>query len=55
MPWLLLAGSWQRHTCLMVSCYSLPAPTLIPGQLMGALRVNIPPIMITGGPVLAGK
>lgn len=28
---------------------------IVPGMLMGALRVNIPAIMITGGPMMAGK
>ncbi len=28
---------------------------IIPGQLMGACRVNLPSIMVTGGPMLAGK
>lgn len=28
---------------------------IIPGQLMGAVRVNLPTIMVTGGPMLAGE
>lgn len=28
---------------------------IIPGMLQGAMRVNIPAIMVTGGPMLAGK
>jgi dihydroxy-acid dehydratase len=35
---------------LMASCDSI-----IPGQLMGAARVNLPTVMVTGGPMLAGK
>ena len=35
---------------LLASCDSI-----IPGQLMGAARVNLPSIILTGGPMLAGK
>jgi len=35
---------------LLASC-----DNIIPGQLMGAARVNLPAIMVTGGPMLAGK
>ena len=35
---------------LMASCDSI-----IPGQLMGAARVNLPTVMVTGGPMLSGK
>ena len=35
---------------LMASCDSI-----IPGQLMGAARVNIPSLMVTGGPMLPGE
>jgi dihydroxy-acid dehydratase len=35
---------------LLASC-----DNIIPGQLMGAVRVNLPTIMVTGGPMLAGK
>ena len=35
---------------LLASC-----DNIIPGQLMGAARVNLPTIMVTGGPMLAGK
>jgi len=35
---------------LLASC-----DNIIPGQLMGAARVNLPSIMVTGGPMLAGK
>jgi dihydroxy-acid dehydratase len=35
---------------LLASCDSI-----IPGQMMGAARVNLPTIMVTGGPMLAGK
>lgn len=35
---------------LMASCDSI-----IPGQLMGAARVDLPTVMVTGGPMLAGK
>ena len=35
---------------LLASCDSI-----IPGQLMGAARVNVPSIMVTGGPMLAGR
>lgn len=28
---------------------------IIPGMLQGAMRINIPAIMVTGGPMLAGK
>lgn len=35
---------------LLASCDSI-----IPGQLMGAARVNLPSLMVTGGPMLAGE
>ncbi len=35
---------------LLASC-----DNIIPGQLMGAARLNLPTIMVTGGPMLAGK
>jgi dihydroxy-acid dehydratase len=35
---------------LLASCDSI-----IPGQLMGAARVNLPALMVTGGPMLAGE
>ncbi len=35
---------------LLASCDSI-----IPGLLMGATRVNLPAVMVTGGPMLAGK
>ncbi|MGC8786810.1 MAG: dihydroxy-acid dehydratase [Anaerolineae bacterium] len=35
---------------LLASC-----DNIIPGHLMGAIRVNLPSIMVTGGPMLAGK
>jgi len=35
---------------LLASCDSI-----IPGQLMGAARVDLPSLMVTGGPMLAGK
>jgi len=35
---------------LLASC-----DNIIPGQLMGATRVNLPSILVTGGPMLAGK
>ena len=35
---------------LLASCDSI-----IPGQLMGAARANLPSIMVTGGPMLAGE
>lgn len=35
---------------LLASC-----DNIIPGQLMGAARVNLPSIMVTGGPMLAGE
>jgi dihydroxy-acid dehydratase len=35
---------------LLASCDSI-----IPGELMGAARVNLPSIMVTGGPMLAGQ
>lgn len=35
---------------LVASCDSI-----IPGVLMGALRVNLPTIMVTGGPMFAGR
>lgn len=35
---------------LLASC-----DNIIPGVLMGALRVNLPSIMVTGGPMLPGK
>jgi len=35
---------------LLASC-----DNIIPGQLMGAARVNLPAIMVTGGPMLVGK
>jgi len=35
---------------LLASC-----DNIIPGQLMGAARVNLPSIMVTGGPMLAGQ
>lgn len=35
---------------LLASCDSI-----IPGQLMGAARVNLPSLMVTGGPMLAGR
>jgi dihydroxy-acid dehydratase len=35
---------------LLASC-----DNIIPGVLMGALRVNLPSIMLTGGPMLPGK
>ena len=35
---------------LLASCDSI-----IPGQLMGAARVNIPSIMVTGGPMMVGQ
>lgn len=35
---------------LLASCDSI-----IPGQLMGAARVNLPALMVTGGPMLAGQ
>ncbi|MEA3355999.1 MAG: dihydroxy-acid dehydratase [Candidatus Bipolaricaulota bacterium] len=35
---------------LLASC-----DNIIPGELMGAARVNIPSIMVTGGPMLAGR
>lgn len=35
---------------LLASC-----DNIIPGLLMGAARVNLPTIMVTGGPMLAGK
>lgn len=28
---------------------------IVPGMLMGALRVNVPTIFVSGGPMLAGK
>ncbi len=43
----------QAHACdglvLIASC-----DKIIPGMLIGALRVNIPTIIVTGGPMLAG-
>lgn len=35
---------------LLASCDSI-----IPGQLMGAARVDVPALMVTGGPMLAGE
>jgi dihydroxy-acid dehydratase len=35
---------------LLASCDSI-----IPGQLMGAARVDLPSLMVTGGPMLAGR
>nr|MBC7243852.1 dihydroxy-acid dehydratase [Chloroflexota bacterium] len=35
---------------LLASC-----DNIIPGHLMGAIRVDLPSIMVTGGPMLAGK
>jgi len=35
---------------LLASCDSI-----IPGQLMGAARVNLPSLMVTGGPMLVGQ
>jgi len=35
---------------IMASCDSI-----IPGQIMGAARVNLPAVMVTGGPMMAGK
>lgn len=35
---------------LLASCDSI-----IPGQLMGAARVNLPSLLVTGGPMLAGE
>jgi dihydroxy-acid dehydratase len=35
---------------LLASCDSI-----IPGQLMGAARVDVPSLMVTGGPMLAGE
>lgn len=35
---------------LLASC-----DNIIPGQLMGAARVDLPAIMVTGGPMLAGR
>lgn len=44
----------QAHACdglvLIAAC-----DKIIPGMLIGALRVNIPTIIVTGGPMLAGN
>ncbi|MCL2513137.1 MAG: dihydroxy-acid dehydratase [Oscillospiraceae bacterium] len=44
----------QAHTCdaivLVCGC-----DKIIPGMLMGALRIDIPTIVVTGGPMLAGN
>lgn len=54
----LLAGSIETMAkvhlfdglVIMSSCDSI-----IPGQIMGAARVNLPTVMVTGGPMMAGK
>ena len=34
---------------------SYPPDKVVPGMLMAAARVNIPAIVVSGGPMLAGR
>ena len=47
--------SMVRAHCFDAIIYITNCDKIVPGMLMGAMRTNIPAIMVSGGPMYAGK
>jgi len=50
IPW----RSWSRRTPWTAWCLFTNCDKIVPGMLMAAARLDVPVVVVTGGPMLAG-